>query len=522
MSIRNQNWYNLQASRQYPLADNATTTDDAGNRLPDDLLVDCVLRWPRELGQYAFLSAITVTPNLATAVFMATDDYDSPAASFVPLAAVTVAQPVTPHTHYAVQALTPGVGGFVVFEDLRETFIGRFSSPRQGLLCPKCAIPYRELPVTSLRKHNRVDGLVDLVRLLPGPDITMTREEMEIEGELREALVLRLAGNASRNLFKDYIGPCGARPESQNCNRDAVQSIAGVIPDCDGNINITFSGLINGTIDDCHTVIEHPAGIEDVCPARGEHHEGEDGCDTEDSSLSSDSTSNSSDSSAASESSVSSASETPCGFLPDNVTELFDDIDFPPDNWEIISGDWEFRGYDSVEEVTLPDQSFTATSLAVENIALLNYCSNSLGKTVRTQFKLSETGFTKNAGIIVNYREVDPLSPGNPTYYTVLADYDNAKFTIYRYSGGSQIMEAQATLLETLTLDEWYEIVVTITAFSPTLTLINATLTNIEDGTWTGASVGISTTRYLPDNGQFGITARLSEASFAFFESFPT
>lgn len=168
MPIRNHNWLNAQATRRYPLDDNSTGTGDDGTRLKDDILVDLHLRWPSIAGQFAFLGGLTVTDNIITAVILAADDVET-AESFTPLAAITVEQPVNRHQFYNFEPLYPGTGGFVAFGDVAENFSIRFSTPRQGLLAPKVARPYDELPIPTMRKFGRADGLVGLVKILPGP-----------------------------------------------------------------------------------------------------------------------------------------------------------------------------------------------------------------------------------------------------------------------------------------------------------------------------------------------------------------
>ena len=61
MAIRNQSWYNLNSTRDYPLADAVTATSDGNQRLPQDIVVDLRVRWPAWLGKYAFLGSVAVT-----------------------------------------------------------------------------------------------------------------------------------------------------------------------------------------------------------------------------------------------------------------------------------------------------------------------------------------------------------------------------------------------------------------------------------------------------------------------------
>lgn len=271
MTIIGHNWLNAQATRQYPLDDSASGVSDDGTILKDDVLVDAHLRWPKLAGQYAFLGGLTVTPRIITAVFLAADS-PTAASNFTPLASITIQQPVTRHRYYNVEPLYPGVGGFVAFGDTQEAFTARFSNPFQSLLAPKVGRPYDDLPIPTIRKLGRSDALTGLVKLLPGPDIQIVKEDVEIEGETREAIVIRLVGATTTNsaILSKYIGPCGVRPESRNCTRDGIETINGVAPDCDGNLNIRFRGFLTTPFEDCGAgvVIDQNLGIGDVCAAQ--------------------------------------------------------------------------------------------------------------------------------------------------------------------------------------------------------------------------------------------------------------
>ena len=70
MAVVNQDWYNLNESRPYPLADNATTLDNEGDFLPSNIITDLRVRWPDWAGTYAFLGSVTVSPSIVTATVL--------------------------------------------------------------------------------------------------------------------------------------------------------------------------------------------------------------------------------------------------------------------------------------------------------------------------------------------------------------------------------------------------------------------------------------------------------------------
>jgi len=351
MPERRQNWYNLNSSRRYPLDDKATGTGDDGTRLPGDTLVDCHLRFPSTLGRYAYLSGLTITDTLVTALFVATDDV-SAVATFTPLCAVTIQKPVTEHRHYAVEALAPGVGGFVVFGDTTENVTWRASNPAQGLLAARVSRGYEPLPVPTLRKLMEADGLEGVVKLEAGSDLEIVKETITVDGiGDREAMVFRLLQDPSGdNVLQEYLGACDNRPESRTCNKEPIETINGVGPDCDGNINIRYDNITSGQYVSCGgETLDIPFGLDEVCAALPrrltDRFIGRDLCDPL-SSSSSESLGSVSSSSESLSSSSGSSFPPVCASLP--YCQNFDDQVVP--FFDIIEGTFTYDDYDSPQE----------------------------------------------------------------------------------------------------------------------------------------------------------------------------
>ena len=74
MAIRNQSWYNLNSSRDYPVDETASSLSDKSERVPSDIITDIRVRWPDALGDYAFLGSVAVTPGAVTATVLAAVD----------------------------------------------------------------------------------------------------------------------------------------------------------------------------------------------------------------------------------------------------------------------------------------------------------------------------------------------------------------------------------------------------------------------------------------------------------------
>lgn len=411
MTARNLNFYNLNSTRSYPLADDATGTADDSRRLPNDIIVDCALRFPVEAGKYAYIGGVTVTARLVTVLIMASDDLDAEG-SFVPLASITLQKPVKPFVHYPLAARYPGVGGFIVFQNTDVPFAGRFSSPRQGLLLPKCARHDHNLPIPNMRKLGRDIGLTDLITLRAGTDIEIVRETLTIDDVDQEAIVIRLTDVPGRNVLAEYIGPCGHRPESNNCDKQGIQTINEAVPDCDGNITIVFEGMQSAPFEDDGNgvTLDQVVGIDDVCAAQALIHvTPQDTCgDT-----GSDSVDVPSDSDTSSISEFVSSTSTACGALPwcenfDLETAeffvvksgifVFETADSPEESCDaavenfsesIISSIWT----EDVSASSCSIVSESASSLSDQISSLSSYDFSSLSSSESSCFSVEGCGF---------------------------------------------------------------------------------------------------------------------------------
>ena len=554
MGIRNYNWLNAQASRRYPLDDNSTGTGDDGTRLKDDIIVDLHLRWPRIAGQYAFLSGLTVTENIVTAVILAADSPDA-AANFVPLASVTVRQPATEYSYHALNALYPGVGGFIAFGDTSEGFSIRFSTPRQGLISPKTAHPYDLLPIPTIKKFGRADSLTGIVKILPGPDLEIVKETVMIETEEVDAIVIRLQSPTSeRNPLADYIGPCGTRPESQNCDRPGIQTINGVSPDCNGNIEIEFPGTNAETYRDCGGItLDQSVGIQDVCPNADEpgRFAGEDDCHpTSDSSMS---ISEGSESEPGTPSSDSESSEAiPCEDLP--FRDCFDEAPHP--SWIVKLGLSRLIAADSpVEPCLIPricvehhsgissvslssseqllpwssessydcpyaiDQAVQLYDNSRRNVMIWDDCGtgNSLGKIVRTQLQLVNSGSQHNAGVVMNYQLIDPFTNPRIIYWLAQINRNSNRVELLRFNGSILVPENFVTPAVPFSFDDWYEVKATITPAGANAT-IAVRVSNVSTPGWPVVSFSLTTNRWGLPAGRFGIHTTNASANFSFWE----
>lgn len=274
MTVRNQNWYALNGTRRWPIDDGATGEDDAGASLRNDVLVDAAVRAPADLCELVAVSSVTVTKGLVTVTLVGAAAHPlAPAGSssaagpeFVPLGVVSVPKPVVPGRPYPVRPLADGVGGWLVFGDgLEKSVRHRFSTPAQAVLAPRACRFYRRPPVTSIGKQYSALTLAGVVRVRGGTDVEVVAAEREIEGVERDVIVVRLRSNTPRNLLDQYRGPCGGRPESRTCNRDGVEFINTVGPDCDGDVRVEFVSPLRTSYYAGGVALDYPYGLIDAC-----------------------------------------------------------------------------------------------------------------------------------------------------------------------------------------------------------------------------------------------------------------
>lgn len=273
MSARNHNWYTLNGTRRWPIDDAATGEADDGADLKNDVLVDAAVRVPADLCSLVAVSSVTVTKSLVSVTLVGAAAH--PAApvgvsvgspEFVPVGVVSARKPLVPGRPYPVQPLADGVGGWVVFgEGVEKSVRHRFSTPEQAVLAPRACRFYRRLPVPTIGKQFTAATLTGVVLIKGGTDVEVVAATRRIGDLDRDAIVVRLKSNTPRNLFDLYRGPCGGRPESRTCDREGVEYINTVGPDCQGDIRIEFPDPLRPSYYPGGVALDYPYGLIDAC-----------------------------------------------------------------------------------------------------------------------------------------------------------------------------------------------------------------------------------------------------------------
>lgn len=515
------NFYNLNELRAFPLSDAATTVDNNGVFLPSNLIVDCRIRFPDTAARYAFIGGITVTDRLISLVILGSDSQTA-SSGYVPLASLTVTSR-EPFRPYQVTPLYPGVGGWIVFGGGANTpYIGRFSGPAQSLLTPRAAEPYPGMPVTSLGKLGLASSLTGLVTILGGTDIEVVKETVLMGSEDRDALIIRLrASTKGENVLSKYLPECGTRPESGTCDRAGIEFVNGVAPDCNGNLQITFSNVTAAPYEDCAGVtLDHELELDQMCPNRDAIVVPQDLC-----YVSSESSLAPSESSATPvESSIAPSSEfVSCAPIP--ITLNFD---LTPTEFVVKYGSFEYQAYDSPDEVDpgVGDRSYVALSGSTRNIAIWDNCgaSPALDIAASTDVQVTALQPSRNGGLVLNYHLADPLGSPYISYFLVLLDLNVNKIRVLRYNGLNHVEEYASPAPLAFVPNDWYRIEANITTLSPTQKAIAVTVTGVTNPGFGPISFSIATTRYGdPSEGRFGVGSLRGCARFSYLhlEAYP-
>ena len=522
MPVRNQNWYDLQEGRRYPLDDRGTGVADSGELIRDNIIVDCHIKFPEEYGNYAYVSGITVTGTIVTVVISAAEDEVGNNSRL--LCAVSVPKPITIARNYAVTPIAAGVAGWIAFgSGCAENFSGKYSTPKQTAITTRNARAYRHMPVRSLGKYGLPAALQDIVKITASAPVVAEYKDVTISGKAAKAVVLSLRGqfeDTEDQPLKEFLGPCGGRPESGTCAKAAILTVNGIKPDCAGNINIEVGdGLATYLFENCGGMgISFDVGLNQFCPKEevnpdctrtdGPPVAGTDLCepvlaDNSSSSNSSSSGSGSGPGGGGSTQSSSSAAVVQCLTLPycslltNSLSEEFviragtftSAPATPPIACEPLSsssapgsgGNSSSSGSSSsgVATIPIPPQNparnvVQSTSVTGFNILTVKNCATdwAINQRISATFKLGG-GLRRNGGVVVNY--LTPAQTGRyATFIAALLDLDASQFKLIRYNGTNVVTEFAENFANTSFIynsDKWYTASITPTVFNNNIAL---------------------------------------------------
>jgi hypothetical protein len=542
--IRNHNWYNLNSTRHYPLDDNATGETDDGLQLPNNILLDCHVRYPEIVGRYLYISSVSTTDNLVTLTLLASDTTSSAfptiasTSTFVPVAAITLKKPIDQYVHYALSPMYPGVGGWVVFgPGIDEVFSGKFATPDQTLLSPKSARNYRALPVSSIQKMDTNTALTGVVQIESSQTVEVVKATRTILGAERDVLVVRLSDLFDRNLLKLMRGSCGDRPESNTCSPPGIELINSVTPDCLGNLNINFIGHGHATSYSGGAgglIINTALGLGDSCqPNAIPDGDGALPNDFDDICESSSSSEDVTDSSETLPPADDDPPDDPCTTTLPYCASFDDSV---AADFVIKRGQFVFFGDDSPDEPcgltqgnppTPIIQSYQANSTSDYNIALWDNCSlvdpiygaaEVRNKKFETTIKM--TAGDGNGGIVINY--LVSFTTGNPQFLALFIDLHAGQLQLRRFAGQAfSPSPLHAVAVPGMGADDWLKLSVAVvpSPLDPTgKSRLACSVTGVTDPTVTGAfTVDTDVINETSAYGMYGLCSDFSVCRFSYF-----
>lgn len=576
MPIRNQNWYNLQATRRYPLDDKTTGEDDAGRPIRDDIIVDCHIRYPSTVGQYLFIQGINVSASLITVVIGAADNLDDTECPTV--AAVTIEKPAARNVNEPITAFVPGLSGWITFGPGIDTdFVGRYSTPIQTFIQQRNARPYTPLPVPSLGKDTVAEYLQGIVNIVAEAPVTATYHAEytlpKYDPETGNTNVLPVqaivfstdAPTAQFNPQTFFLAPCSQRPESGTCNKPPLERINGVEPNCEtGNINIIFGGGLNGIpfeecggldiLTDlgltlaCNRVPDSEKKRKDDCPCDNDDGISEycwpAGPDSESATTDKNFNSGSpgfgvidvndgfglgqnSDNNATGSTETGFLFGFECATLPvcvsfNECTECGSNGAVSVDEFETPNGFFKSAAISappicgSGGSGLSPHNVWLSGNNAGMNISLYRTCAGdwAYDKEVAVDVRIKSGGLRQNGGVILNYVRVVEAGVAKSKYFAAVLDAAGSELQLYRFNGSLLIKENSVSIGHTQ--GHWYRVSAVATGTNGSAT-ITATLYDITAATPV-ATLTTSVTDYEVINGRSGIIANASSTYFNKFE----
>lgn len=250
-----QSWIDYNAATAYPLMGTATTA------LPHDVLTDIKLSASLSSVSGIFLSGISYAGGYVTLTVSSEPSGD--------ILAYLPRQLVAPGQVVQLASAVDGVSGQVVFgRGIVHRSQSLTLSADDGRLVPRCLTVVPPNQLVNVQQWMQGQSLANPSIEASG-DIRLQRLPVTLDGTIRQATVISLDESTNpRAVHEAYLSSCQRRPESQTCGEPRpIERIAGVSPNCDGEITINFVG--GGTViplgNFCGVVIDDPTSIREIC-----------------------------------------------------------------------------------------------------------------------------------------------------------------------------------------------------------------------------------------------------------------
>ena len=264
LQLANISWADATASTNYPFDDRASCLSDVGVPLPPDVLTDLVLRYAGDSERTICVSAVAVSPGMASILVSIDDGTGKLTAS----AYATIALP-EPWKTYALLPLVDGVSGWVTFgpgvSGRTDNRSWAFGTTAQGALLDRCGFPFSAGRVRTVRSTSSATQLTGPVKLLSSDSsLLISKSTVTPPGEA-EIQAINIGLPLTADALSKYLGPCDVRPEAGNCANGAVYDVSGAVPDAEGVMTIAFGGPVSASIVNNRIVLSHSNSQAQIC-----------------------------------------------------------------------------------------------------------------------------------------------------------------------------------------------------------------------------------------------------------------
>jgi hypothetical protein len=167
-----------------------------------------------------------------------------------------------------------------------------------------------------------------------------------------------------------------------------------------------------------------------------------------------------------------------------------------------------------------PDQAVQLHDASRRNLLIWEDCGSgeAINKQVTTHVQLTNLAFQQNAGLVLNYRVVTPLTNPHVEYHAIQLDRNTNRIQLLRFNGQSLVAEHSVIPGAPFTFDDWYHISATIVPGTGNSVQVAVTITCLTNSGWPTVNFTVVTSRYGQPVGYFGITTNRAISNFAYWE----
>ena len=220
-------WFNENESRQYPMLEGVSGTNDAGLTLPTDILADLSVMVPLARSTTVWISSVRITESLVTVGI-------SDALGGI-LVGTYLRSSITPYTAYPLTPLVADVTGWIVFGNHIAVGVENyhFDRPAQSQVEPRCIRVIDALPVTDMVKYGAytTTPLTGIIRVRGGSGVIVEA------GADEHTVVVRLRPEIANTMS----GPCNRSATAEQCGVPPIRRINGVPADLNGWLHLVFA-----------------------------------------------------------------------------------------------------------------------------------------------------------------------------------------------------------------------------------------------------------------------------------------